>query len=98
MSFLKREFSSRLVSILGLKAKGFLIRICSLAISLSSSWPSTLLHPAQAHEAPQYLLLAKHSQYNLRHLDLLQLQVFAVDSESGGMGLRVWLSEGVGSG
>jgi len=75
MSLLKREFSSREVSILGLKAKGFLMRIYSFAKSLSSSCPISLLQLLQAHEAPQNLLLAKHSQYNFKHLDLLQLQV-----------------------
>ena len=74
ISLLKREFSSRDVSILGLKANGFLIRIYSLAINLSCSCSSTLLQQLHAHADPQYLLLAKHSQYSFKHLDLLQLQ------------------------
>lgn len=74
ISFLKREFSSREVSIFGLKAKGFLMRICSLACKRSSSCEATLLQPLQAQLAPQNLLFAKHSQYNFKHLDFLQLQ------------------------
>ena len=77
MSFLNREFSSKLVSILGLKARGFRIKIYSLAVSLSCSFPSVQLEqPTQEHAEPQSLLLAKHSQYNFKHLDLLQLQGF----------------------
>jgi hypothetical protein len=72
---LKSEFSSREVSILGLNAKGFLMRIYSFARSLSSSCLRLLLHPLQAQFDPQNLLLAKHSQYSFRHLDFLQLQV-----------------------
>jgi len=34
----------------------------------------------QEQFAPQNLLLAKHSQYNFRHLDLLQLHAFELVS------------------
>jgi hypothetical protein len=44
-----------------------------LASNLSSSCSDVLLHPLQAQLAPQNLLLAKHSQYNFMHFDLLQL-------------------------
>lgn len=74
---LNNEFSSRLVSILGLKASGFLIKIYSFANSLSPSLsPPELLQFLHEQSTPQYLLLAKHSQYNFKHFDLLQLQVF----------------------
>jgi hypothetical protein len=39
-----------------------------------SSCSLQLLHSTQLHES-QYLRAAKHSQYNLRHFDFLQLQV-----------------------
>ena len=90
MSCFSKEVSSREVSILGLKARGFLIKICSLACKRSSSLDGTLQQPLQAQWAPQNLLLAKHSQYSLRHLELLQLQDFKVlsgitDKLSGGI-------------
>jgi hypothetical protein len=62
MSCLNNKFSSKDVSIFGLKAKGFLIRIYSLAYKRSSSWPEQLLQPSQAQLGPQCLLFAKHSQ------------------------------------
>lgn len=74
--FLNSEFSSKEVSIFGLNAKGFLISIYSLAFSLSSSCSWWLLQPLQTHDGPQNLLLAKHSQYNFKHFDFLQLQAF----------------------
>lgn len=73
--FLNKEFSSKDVSIFGLNANGFLIKIYSFAWSLSSSCSTTLLQPLQAQLPPQNLLFAKHSQYSLRHLDFLQLHV-----------------------
>ena len=39
-----------------------------------------LEHPLHEQLAPQNLLLAKHSQYSLRHFDLLQLQDFGTAS------------------
>jgi hypothetical protein len=80
MSLLNSEFSSRDVSILGLNAKGFLIRMDSFAFSLFASCSDVLLQQLHAHYAPQYLLFAKHSQYSFKHMDLLQLQAFAEGS------------------
>lgn len=64
-----------LTEILGLKAFGFLARVSLIALSRTAAksklfWQSVQLHPSQNNS------LAKHSQYNLRHRDFLQLQGF----------------------
>ena len=61
--------------ILGLNAFGFLARVSFIAFSRTAEkaevfWQSVQLQPSQNNS------LAKHSQYNLRHLDFLQLQGF----------------------
>ena len=81
---LKSEFSSREVSILGLNARGFLIKIYSFAYNLSSSCSARLLHPIHTQLGPQNLLLAKHSQYNFKHFDFLQLQGFPTSLDTTG--------------
>lgn len=62
--------------ILLLKAKGFLINIDSLAKSLFASCSFKLEQQLHLHPPPQYLLFLKHSQYNFKHPELLQLQGF----------------------
>jgi len=44
-----------------------------LTCSRTWSCAGVLLQHEQEHAGPQYLLLAKHSQYSFKHLDFLQL-------------------------
>jgi hypothetical protein len=70
-----------LLRILGLKASGFLSMMLSIACCLIASYDSLLLQVWHVQEVPeQYLPLAKHSQYNLRHFEFLQLHLFPVVS------------------
>ena len=45
-----------------------------MANFLSSSFSTPFLHPMHLQECPQYPWFWKHSQYNFRHLEFLQLQ------------------------
>lgn len=63
-----------------MNAYGFLNKIADLACCLSCSNYCKLLQLQQAHADPHNLPAAKHSQYNLRHLDLRQLQAFCETS------------------
>mmetsp|Transcript_314 Transcript_314/g.899 ORF Transcript_314/g.899 Transcript_314/m.899 type:complete len:288 (-) Transcript_314:1984-2847(-) len=64
---------------LGRNACGFLskvVRIASVLNLTCSSLSPLLAQSTQLHDGAQFMLLAKHSQYNLRQCDLLQLHCF----------------------
>ena len=52
---------------------GFLARVSFMAFARRSSWALVFRQSLQLQPS-QYSSAAKHSQYNLRHLDFLQLQ------------------------
>lgn len=60
---------------LGLKAKGFLFRMFFLESLMAFSFGSVLWQFTQLQDSSQNLPSVKHSQYILRHLDLLHLQL-----------------------
>ena len=62
--------------ILLLNAWGFLIKIYSLAWSLLDSCSFEFEQQLHLHPPPQYLLFLKHSQYNFKHPELVQLHGF----------------------
>lgn len=62
-------------AILGLNALGFLSRIIAMVSLRIDSFSLLLQHPLQL-QFLQYSPLAKHSQYNFKHLEFLQLQFF----------------------
>ena len=83
------EASLVLFSNLLLKANGFLISICSMAWCRLSSWCFELLQQEHLQCPLQYLLFLKHSQYNFKHPELVQLQDFGPSS--------FWFSDWAGS-
>lgn len=60
---------------LGLKAIGFLFRMFFLESLMAFSFCSVLWQFTQLQDSSQNLPSVKHSQYILRHLDLLHLQL-----------------------
>ena len=60
---------------LGLKAIGFLFRMFFLESLIVFSFASVLWQFTQLQDSSQNLPSVKHSQYILRHLDLLHLQL-----------------------
>ena len=60
---------------LGLKANGFLFRMFFLESLMAFSFCSVLWQFTQLQDSSQNLPSVKHSQYILRHLDLLHLQL-----------------------
>ena len=55
------------------KAKGFLINKYSMAFCLIYAHYSILLQSQQLHSSVHMYPAAKHSQYNFKHFDFLQL-------------------------
>ena len=63
------------VAILGLNALGFLSRTSAIVFFLIDSFSMLLQQPLQL-QFLQYSPLEKHSQYNFKHREFLQLQFF----------------------
>ena len=61
------------LAILGRNALGFLSRMAAMVSLRMDSFSMLLLQPLQL-QFLQYSPLAKHSQYNFRHFEFLQLQ------------------------
>ena len=56
------------------KAAGLRSKIALRASSIAPGYEDLLLHSRHLQRAPQVVEEAKHWQYNLRHLDFLQVQ------------------------
>ena len=67
-----------ILEIFGLNAFGFLSRIAEIVSLRTDSFSILLQHPLQL-QFLQYSPLAKHSQYNFKHLEFLQLQFFLTE-------------------
>ena len=55
------------------KALGFRSKTCLRAAFISFWWEEVLWQSVHRHFRPHIVLKAKHWQYNLRHLDFLQV-------------------------
>ena len=78
---------------LGLKASGFLEMICSFDFKIKFSCNGVLQQGEQSHFEVHFRLLLKHSQYNFRHFDFLQLHGLNSDSSEVASFLELSFSE-----